>query len=125
MRCPIDEAKALFTRDVRATVSFEAVLVDFLQNPGCCVYTGPDAVGLAKQCRRDNPETVLLPRHIEMRPDTWFIWLAVGQGRMEALLRMLPYRLPWVAWQRHGRGMRVRWYRWEQVERMLKNRVED
>lgn len=118
--CPVDEAKSIFARDIHANVSFEAVLSEFLLNPGCCVYTGPDAVGLAKQCRRDNPQTVLMPGHIELRPDAWFVWMVVGPGRMDALRRMLPHRLEWVAFQRHGRKPVVKWYRWEQFEKWVR-----
>ena len=46
--------------------------------------------------------------------NAWFVWL--GVGRWQGLLRMMPYRLPWLGWYRQGRG----WQRehWVQAERL-------
>lgn len=114
---PIDEAKQMFDLDLNANVSFEVVLSEFIMNPGCVVYTGADAIGMAKLCRKDMPWTILNPKYIELDPDMWFVWMLVGRGAMDRLFKMLPYRMPWVGFQRHGRCPVIKYYRTEDLER--------
>lgn len=65
------------------------------------VYSGDDAFILARPV--GNPA------------DTWFVHLAAG--RVERFQELAPYRLPFIGWQRRGRGglRRYSWQRFEQL----------
>lgn len=54
--------------------------------------------------------------------DGWYVRLACGHHAIHAIFDSMPYFLPWVAWQRPGRGRNeARWYRTEQLARILKH----
>ena len=48
----------------------------------------------------------------------WFVHAAVGVGALEELIRLVPYRLPWIGWARDNGT--IRWHRAEAVEKAIK-----
>lgn len=39
----------------------------------------------------------------------WYIHAAIGTGALESFLRLMPYYLPYIGWERRGTG-KVKWY---------------
>lgn len=55
--------------------------------------------------------------------DTWFVHLAAclnGSNGTKRFLELAPFRLPWVAWNRHGRELKR--YRWSRVARLAERK---
>lgn len=48
----------------------------------------------------------------------WYVHAAVGVGALEGFLRLMPYYLPYVGWERRGSG-KVRWYPTEKLKQRL------
>ncbi len=94
------EQAAAAWRRWNPTGDFTALLAGYLTRG--FVYSGDDAFILA------------MPQN----DDTWFIHLAAGKPAR--FLELAPFRLPWVAWQRDGRGPVRRWS-WARFARLVKS----
>ena len=87
---PIDEAQALYRAGGPQSLEFTRLVASYLS--GGYVYSGPDAF--------------ILARPVE---DAWFVRLAVGRGALGRFLQMMPYRLPYVQWERKLGTSARRW----------------
>jgi hypothetical protein len=77
--------------------------------------TGPDYIAFARPCREANHEEFTEDGH-----DAWFIELVVGSGRMDDMIRMLPYPLPRIGWRRGVNGKdNVRFYDLDKLKTIL------
>ena len=77
--------------------------------------TGPDYIALARPCREANHEEFTEDGH-----DAWFIELVVGSGRMDELIKKLPYHLPRIGWKRGFKGNdNVRFYDLDKLKTIL------
>lgn len=49
--------------------------------------------------------------------DGWFVRIAIGEGKIEKFLELMPYPLPYVGWAREPKGQdEVEWYLTEKVK---------
>lgn len=79
--------------------------------------TSPDYIAFARPCREANHEEFTEDGH-----DAWFIELVVGNGRMEQLIKMLPYDLPRIGWKRGLKGRdTVKFYDLDKIKKLLKD----
>jgi hypothetical protein len=77
--------------------------------------TGPDYIAFARPCREANHEEFTEDGH-----DAWFIELVVGSGRMDELIKKLPYHLPRIGWKRGFKGKdNVRFYDLDKLKTIL------
>jgi len=74
------------------------------------VWSTPEMFALARKVRHDWPESRLLDiRQTDPLGDCWFVWLFAGDPtHLPAADRL---RLPWAAFHRDGRLVRLRWER--------------
>ena len=78
--------------------------------------TGPDYIAFIRPCREARPDDFVEDGH-----DAWFIELVVGNGRMEQLIKMLPYDLPRIGWKRGLKGRdTVKFYDLDKIKQLLK-----
>jgi hypothetical protein len=50
----------------------------------------------------------------------WYVRLAAGRGSIKDFVELMPYPLPWIAWQRPGRGRAIaKWHLAETVKRIV------
>lgn len=50
----------------------------------------------------------------------WYVRLAAGRGSIRDFVELMPYPLPWIAWQRPGRGRVIaKWHLAETVKRII------
>lgn len=79
--------------------------------------TSPDYIAFARPCTEISPEVFTEDGH-----DAWFIELVVGNGRMNQLIKMLPYELPRIGWKRGLKGRdTVIFHDLSKVKKLLKN----
>ena len=64
------------------------------------VISSPSCMLMGRATRRDD----VFALHDPAVCDTWLVWLAVGD--MAAMIRAIPYPLPWVCWSRRGKALR-------------------
>ena len=84
---------------------------------------------LASGLLHSSPEIFILAKPVQHRStthaDAWFVHLAASSPRqlnpIREFMRMMPYRLPYVLWQRAlGRpGQRLHVYPWDQLARRV------
>ena len=78
--------------------------------------TGPDYIAFARPCTEVSPEVFTEDGH-----NAWFIELVVGNGRMNQLIKMLPYDLPRIGWKRGLKGRdTVKFYDLNKLKQLLK-----
>lgn len=79
--------------------------------------TSPDYIAFARPCKEETSEQFTDEGH-----DAWFIELVVGNGRMEQLIKMLPYDLPRIGWKRGLKGRdTVKFYDLDKIKQLLKD----
>jgi hypothetical protein len=92
---PIERAKAMYLEKLREPdePDFEELLLEYMKQG--FVVAGQDCFLLAKPAQLDDE-----------RP-AWFVHFALGS--LGELLKLMPYKLPFIAFHRHGQG-RLRVY---------------
>lgn len=74
------------------------------------VIDTPKVFVMGRPVRKDAPISLVLdPTYRFSDPDAWLVWLLAGD--LQEALRLMPYPLPWLGWQRRNR---LRW--WGAVE---------
>lgn len=82
------------------------------------VISTPDAFLMGRPVSSDAPHGLLADpfhRFPAADCDAWMVWLAAGDLR--AIWRMVPYRLPWIAWAR--REGPLKWFSFDSVSNRL------
>lgn len=108
---PFEQAVAVYEREGCAE-SFREDLEAHLLNG--YVFSTPDTFLMGRLVQHDaDPALILNPWHRFETGDCWMVYLAAGNIVRE-VERWMPYRLPYVAWERENK-LRV----WS-VERLLR-----
>jgi hypothetical protein len=66
------------------------------------VFSTPDAFVMGRPVRRDGDVGDVWRTWPLEECDAWFVW--VGVGEVAQLLDFIPFPLPWIGWNRVGRG---------------------
>lgn len=85
---------------------------------GGFVFSTPDAFLMGRPVHSGAPHELLADPFHRFPPadcDAWLVWLAAGDLR--AMLRLTPYRLPWLAWAR--RDGPLKWFSFDSVATRL------
>jgi hypothetical protein len=82
------------------------------------VYSGADAFIMARPIERSQLQWWNDWHYTPNKPDTWFVFLAAGEGNLARFQQLAPYKLPYIAWhRRENRKPHV--YDWTKFERKL------
>lgn len=82
------------------------------------VYSGADAFVMARPMERDQLQWWNDWHYIPNKPDTWFVFLAAGEGNLSRFQQLAPYKLPFIAWHRRT-GSKIHVHEWAKFERKL------
>jgi len=107
---PWQEAKRWQMKN--SDIPFEVVLADYMDNG--YVVSGQDCFIMGKPLLWEKDEM-----HSGKEANCWFVQLASGKDALRRFLEVAPFKLKYVAWQRHGSG-RYHVYTWEQYENKVK-----
>lgn len=95
---PIEEAIVVYEKEYCAR-TFEHDLWLHLENG--YVFSGPEFFIMGRPIQRwASYELISNPAIKFPNADCWLVWLAAGQGCLEKFFTLMPYPLPWIAWER-------------------------
>lgn len=104
---PFEQAVDVYRREPCARSFIEDFEAHLLHG---WIFSTPAIFLMARPVRSDSPvDVVLNPFSLPDDPDTWHVWLAAGNWR-EAL-RLAPFPLPWVSFERRNQLRRYAWNR--------------
>jgi hypothetical protein len=81
------------------------------------VYSDPECFVMGRPVdHRAPPEFQVDPAITHVDPDCWLVYLAAGP--MHKMLRLLPYELPWIGFERNNVLTHHRWKVFEKYARL-------
>jgi len=82
-----------------------------------CVYLTPDSLLVLKPVCRDSEEHPANQWNV-INPDAWYVQVIIGEVRK--LIKVIPYDLPYIGWERGINKTCLKWFKMENLKRRNK-----